>query len=137
MKNVEYSHKHILIVDDDQDLRFTLRGLLEFQGYICEEADNGATAIELLRIHDFNLIITDYQMPQLDGLLFFKHLTEDPTHKDIPVIMITGRISEDLRKNALQEGIYAILEKPYSGKKILSLIKQALNTSPCSCLKSS
>ncbi len=133
LNSMEYSKKRILIVDDDQDLRLILRDLLEFQGYICEEVENGEDALQLLHFHDFDLIITDYEMPQMNGILLLKKLAENPNYAEIPVIMMTGLYSEEFGDKARQAGAYAVLEKPYSRKNMLSLINQALNSYSCTC----
>ena len=130
---MKYSPKRILIVDDDQDVRCTLRNLLEFQEYVCEEADNGESAMVLLCIHHFSLIVTDYQMPRMNGLAFLEELMKIPQYAGIPVIMMTGVFSEEFRDKALKQGAYAVIEKPYSGKEILSSINQALQSSSTLC----
>ena len=136
MKN-ECSSKRILIVDDEPDIRLSLRMLLEFHGYRCEEARNGKDALHLICIQHFDLIITDYQMPHLNGIELVKKLNANLSHESIPVIIISGSLEKFLHDQALELGVQAILVKPYVGEKVLSVVNGTLNDSSCLCSQSS
>ena len=131
--NDEIFLKRILIVDDDPDIRLSLLTFLEAQGYMCHEAENGHTALERLDSQDFDLIITDYQMPKMDGLELIKKLSEYPDYKGIPIIMISGSLDRYLHDQAFQAGVNAVLQKPYAGAELLSLVQRALKSCPCPC----
>ncbi len=132
---MKFSQKRILIVDDDQDVRIILRDFLEFHGFSCKEAGDGKEAIDLLHIYSFDLIVTDYQMPVMNGLMLLGNLMKTPMFRDIPVIMVTGLFSEEFCEEALQLGAYAVMEKPYSRKDFLAQINKALINSSRTCLE--
>ncbi len=103
---------HILLVDDDTAVRRCVRLFLEFQGYACTEAINGGRALEELSKHNFSLIITDNQMPLLDGIsLLEKYYSQQPHHR-IPAIIVTGYLNLALQSRADKIGISTILQKP-------------------------
>ncbi len=103
--------KHVLLVDDDVAVRGCIRQFLEMQGYSCTEADNGAIALEKLKAKSFSLIITDNQMPVMDGISFLEtHYAKD--HATTPVIIVTGHLTSSLKERAQRIGIKNIFEKP-------------------------
>ena len=131
--NNEIFRKRILIVDDDFDIRLSLVMFLEAQGYMCHEAENGQAALELLPSHDFDLIITDYRMPKVDGLELIRKLSEYPDYKGVPIMMITGSLDRCLYDQAFKAGAKAVLQKPYARDELLFLVKRALKSCPCPC----
>ena len=127
------SRKHILIVDDDPDNRLFLRTVLESRGYECYEAKDGEFALGALRNSRFDLLLTDYQMPNMNGLSLIRNLQEDPDIEPLPAIMISGSVDYDLCHQAQAEGAYAFLQKPYSFEEMLSVVNEAMRTHKCSC----
>jgi len=78
----------ILIVDDEARIRLLIVKYAQFEGYETDEAENGMRAVEKCRENDYDLIIMDIMMPELDG---FSAVREIKKHKDIPVIMLSAR----------------------------------------------
>ncbi|MCA9472645.1 MAG: response regulator [Nitrospirales bacterium] len=103
--------KRILLVDDDLLVRGCMRRYLEGQGYHCTEADNGAMALNTLANRTFSLIITDNQMPVMDGITFLETLYARQ-QGSTPVIIVTGRVTSSLTQRAHHIGITSIIEKP-------------------------
>ena len=103
---------HILLVDDDTAVRRCVRLFLEFQGYACTEATNGIQALEELGKHNFSLIITDNQMPRLDGISFLETYHSQQPHHRIPAIIVTGHLNSALQSRADKIGITTIFQKP-------------------------
>ena len=83
--------KRLLVVDDEEKIRLVIRKYAEFEGYEIEEAENGMKAIQMCRQKDFDLIILDIMMPELDGFSTCKEIRKE---KDIPVIMLSARGEE-------------------------------------------
>lgn len=119
----------ILLVEDQPDLRFLLKRLLESKGYACLEAANGAEALLVVNQHpSINLILSDYLMPRMDGLLLLQALQQLPVQRKIPFILITANWSSSLRDQALREGAFAILSKPYLHTELFQFLEQGMSS---------
>jgi CheY-like chemotaxis protein len=82
--------KRVLIVDDEPDIRFILRHILERGGYEVDEAINGSAALEILEGSNPDLVITDLMMPMMDGNELIERLRSDPATASIPIMSLTG-----------------------------------------------
>ena len=119
--------KKILIVDDDWDIRFFLSEFLESRGFSCVCAENGERALEELYRQRFDLVITDLNMPLMDGLEFISKLKKNSDESSaIPVIMLTGDINPTAGYSGLQAGAVGILNKPFDRNELLAMISDAL-----------
>lgn len=110
METLSDRHRQILIVDDDLQTRILLARLLACDGY---QTTALATAEEALAFLDSTtpaLVITDYDMPGMDGLTLFKEMRGDPRHRDIPVIMFSAH-GGTAKEEALVAGVDAYLIK--------------------------
>lgn len=122
--------KKIMIVDDEKDVLFLLKVLLEKEGFEVIEAQNGKIAYEKLTDPKNpirpDLIILDVMMPEMDGYTFETKMLESEDLKKIPIIILTakGQIRELFEVSA---NVEAFVEKPFDPKKLVSLIKGALN----------
>ena len=131
--NVETKKKRVLLVDDDVNIRKVLRALLEYQGYLCEEAENGTTALQWFNGQNADLMITDSNMPGLSGLAFLERLstifikTQTPF---LPVIILSGNLNDDLRKSLFQLGVFASFDKPPKFDQLLSTVALAISSAP-------
>lgn len=102
----------ILIVDDDADVRSFMRKGLEAYGYDCQEAEDGLVALRRLRTHRYDVVLTDLNMPFLDGLGLAQHLREDPSLGNPMVILMAATRTDIIAQLALTFGIKEILSKP-------------------------
>ena len=116
----------VLIVEDYPDTRVILRIILESQGYICEEAENGLQALSKVQEVPFDLVLLDYEMPLINGFQFMEKISSLKSPMNIPVIMMTGYATDHVRIQALQSGAVDILAKPYDLDTLLTVIPQAL-----------
>jgi len=118
---------NILIVDDEADIRFSLRGILEDEGYAVLEANSGEQAVKLLPQAD--LVFLDIWMPeaQIDGLKMLEIIQSK--FSDLPVVMISGHANIETAVQAIKKGAYDFIEKPLSLEKILVIVKKALEFS--------
>ena len=118
----------ILLVDDHAAARRALRCYLEELGYQCEEAEHGAAALAWLEEgHPVDLVITDNQMPIMDGLTFLKTFATRATRKNLRVLLYSGNLTEELEREALQAGAYAVLAKPYKFHDLVVTLSRALD----------
>ncbi len=122
IKNYETSR--ILIVDDEPNLRDMLSILLKREGYKTEQACNGEVALERALIGGFDLIISDIQMPKMNGIELLSKLREHDV--DVTVIMITAYSSTDDAVKAMKLGAYDYITKPFKNDEIRLVIKNAL-----------
>ncbi len=114
----------ILVVDDDADFRENLLDILEAHGYAAVAAEDGFKALDLIkRSEHFDVVLMDIKMPVMDGVETFRQIKEiDP---DSAVIMVTAYSRDDLVKDALREGAYAIFNKPVEIEKLLGIVEEA------------
>jgi two-component system chemotaxis response regulator CheY len=120
--------KRVLIIDDDALARALFRMLFEWEGYQCEEAENGAAGLKSLENCQADLVITDYQMPVLDGLEFLNRLAQSFNRNAPPVIVLTCNPTPVLKERAFQSGAYAVMGKPYNMEELRSTARSLLST---------
>ncbi|MBQ3565664.1 MAG: response regulator transcription factor [Oscillospiraceae bacterium] len=111
---------HILIVDDEANIRRVVREYAEFEGYNVTEAENGMEAVNLCRENDYDLIIMDVMMPRLDGYSACKEIHKT---KSIPVIMLSARGEEYDKLFGFEIGVDDYVTKPFSPKELMARIK--------------
>lgn len=111
---------HILIVDDEINIRKVVREYAEFEGYEVTEAENGMEAVNLCTEHDYDLIIMDVMMPRLDGYSACKEIRKK---KSIPFIMLSARGEEYDKLFGFEIGIDDYVVKPFSPKELMARIK--------------
>ena len=121
--------KHILIVDDNFDHRLILRTMLEDRGYVCEEAEDGVAALEKFSHLSVDLVVTDLNMPRMNGLELIEILAEHPSYQTIPTILVTSQDLDGIRTFGLKENLFAVLSKPFEWERLLSTIGMAIKRS--------
>ncbi|HUO44400.1 MAG TPA: response regulator [Burkholderiales bacterium] len=114
--------KKILAVDDSRSLRqmvsFTLRGA----GYEVVEAENGADALEKARHETFNLVLTDQNMPNMDGLTLVRSLRALPNYRTAPILMLTTESSEEIKQQGRAAGATGWLVKPFNPARLVEIV---------------
>jgi phosphoserine phosphatase RsbU/P len=117
------SSRHILIVDDDENILALIKTILTQKNYTVSTALDGEQAIPLLKQERFDAIITDAMMPLMDGNALARRVKEDPALKDIPIIMITASKEAEMVKKSFTSGCVLFLPKPFTASSLLSLIQ--------------
>lgn len=112
--------QRILVVDDEEKIRAIIRKYAEFEGYEITEARDGMEALEICRKEDFNLIILDVMMPELDG---FSTCREIRKIKNIPFIMLSARGEEYDKIHGFELGIDDYVVKPFSPRELMMRVK--------------
>ena len=112
--------KKILVVDDEEKIRSLIRKYGEFEGYEIFEAADGMEAIGMVKKEDYDVIIMDVMMPELDG---FSACSEIKKIKDIPVIMLSARGEEYDRIHGFEAGVDDYVVKPFSPKELMMRVK--------------
>ena len=119
--------KKILAVDDDALNRDILSEYLSDAGYAVVEADDGDTALQLLKDTDgIDAIVLDRMMPRLNGMEVLKAVKKDPRFADIPVIMQSAASARDQILEGIKAGVYYYLAKPYEDQMLLAIVGTAL-----------
>ena len=118
--------KTILVVDDEAPIRYTLDLKLRQAGFSVIMASNGQDAYKLAREHRPDLVVSDYQMPVLDGLAFCQQLAADPETGGIPVVMLTARAHKVPPAGLETTNIKCFLDKPFSPRQLIVQIKELL-----------
>ncbi|RXQ96617.1 sigma-54-dependent Fis family transcriptional regulator [Ancylomarina salipaludis] len=115
----------ILIVDDERSIRNTLKDILSYENYQVSLAENGMEAIKMVSDNEFDVILCDIKMPEMDGIEVLEKLQEIAF--DVPVIMISGHGNIDTAVEAIKKGAFDFIEKPLDLNRILITIKNALD----------
>ena len=110
----------ILIVDDEARIRDLIRKYAEFEGHSVSEASDGLSAVHMCRQHDFDIVIMDVMMPELDG---FSACREIRKASNVPILMLSARGEEYDRINGFQLGIDDYVTKPFSPKELMLRIE--------------
>lgn len=115
---------HILVIDDDKNIRFVMKEVLEANNYTVFTANNGEEAFEVLISEHIDLAIVDIMMPKMDGYEFTKELRS--FNEELPILMVSAKqLSED-RKKGFVAGIDAFLAKPIDNEELLLNVKALL-----------
>ena len=114
---------HVLIVDDEPKIREIIRKYAEFEGHKIYEAADGIAALGMCRQYEFDIIIMDIMMPELDG---FSACREIRKHSDVPIIMLSARGEEYDKINGFELGIDDYVVKPFSPKELMLRIDAIL-----------
>ena len=120
------SQPHILVVDDEPDIRHLLQEILQDEGYNVEVAEVGETARKAYRQHQPGLILLDIWMPDVDGITLLKEWSENGKLK-APVIMMSGHGTVETAVEATRLGAFDFIEKPLSLAKLLLTVEQAFD----------
>jgi len=118
----------ILVVDDEPDIRFLLKDILEDEGYLVDVAEHASAANEMRRVSSPDLILLDIWMPQVDGVTLLKQWKASGDDH-CPVVMMSGHGTVETAVEATRYGAIDFVEKPLSTAKLLSTVKSALSRS--------
>ena len=118
--------KKILTVDDSISMRQMISFTLRENGYEVVEAVDGQDAISKAQNQSFDLIFTDQNMPNVDGLTLIQLLRVLPEHEKTPILMLTTEASDDMKKMGRAAGATGWLVKPFDPQKLLDIVKKVL-----------
>ena len=113
----------VLVVDDSITVRRVTQRLLQREGYRVALAADGLQALARLQQERPAVVLSDIEMPRMDGFDLARNIRADAALKDLPIIMITSRIAQKHRDHAEQLGVNHYLGKPYSDEELLSLVR--------------
>ncbi len=117
----------ILAVDDSPTMRRIIINTLKRAGYgDVTEASDGKDALAKLKVDKFNFVITDWNMPEMDGLTFVTNIRKTPEYKDLPILMVTTRSVKDDIIEAMKAGVNNYIVKPFTPETLKEKIENTL-----------
>ena len=128
LSRIDYEDFKVLIVDDSETSRRHIKRLLRRMGLEnITEAKNGVEGLNLVENDYFDLIVTDYYMPEMDGKEFIERIREDSLQASVPILMVTSAANDESRLAGVrQAGVSAICDKPFEPKRIKQLIEKII-----------
>ena len=121
--------KTILIVDDSESVRMIARIALREQGYEVVEAGNGVEALKQLDAERVNLVISDVNMPEMDGITLLKQIKASAKHKFTPIIMLTTEAGQDKKDEGRAAGAKAWITKPFQPNVLIAAVSKLMPAS--------
>jgi len=119
-----------LVVDDYSTMRRIIKGLLQELGYQnVAEADDGKTALPMLRNGHYDVLITDWNMPGMPGLDLLRQVRADEKLKKLPVLMVTAEAKREQIVEAAQAGVSGYVVKPFTAQTLREKLEKMLKTS--------
>ena len=117
----------VLIVDDSETVRIKLKNALQASGLIIHEASDGLEGLGILEeTRTINLIVSDLNMPGLNGLDFIEQARAFEEFKEVPVLIVTTEVAESLKQRAKDLGVRAWMQKPLAQEKVAGVINRVL-----------
>jgi chemosensory pili system protein ChpA (sensor histidine kinase/response regulator) len=120
------ARKHVLVVDDAVSVRKSLQQLVQDAGFEVSVARDGQDALDVMSRRAVNIVLTDLEMPTLDGLELTRRVRNSPRLADTPIVMITSRSSDKHRSLAQKAGVDVFLTKPHSDERLLTEVRRLL-----------
>ena len=117
----------IMTVDDSPSMRMLLRAALTDLGYEVLEAEDGVQALERLDGVEPDLLITDINMPRLDGFGLIEKVREQDRHRNLPILVLTTESSEEKKQRAKEAGATGWIVKPFHPDKLAAAIRRVLH----------
>ena len=118
--------KSILAIDDSASIRQMVNFTLKSSGYEVTEAVDGMDGLEKAKSKTFNLILTDQNMPRMDGLTLIKSLRALPQYKSVPILMLTTESSDAMKQQGRAVGATGWLVKPFDPQKLIEVVKKVI-----------
>ena len=118
--------KTILAVDDSASIRQLVSFTLKSAGYEVVEAVDGMDGLEKAKTKPINLVLTDQNMPRMDGMTLIKNLRTLPQYKSVPILILTTESSDAMKAQGRAAGATGWLVKPFDPQKLLEVIKKVI-----------
>lgn len=118
--------KTILTVDDSASLRQMLGVVLRGEGYEVVEAVDGVDALSKLKGRELNLVLTDVNMPNMDGLEFTRRVRAIPQYKFVPIVLLTTESAPEKKQQGKAAGATAWIIKPFNPDQLVAVVKKVM-----------
>jgi len=117
----------VLTVDDSRTILAMLRHTLSAAGFEVIQAESGQEGLDRLGVQDFDLIITDLNMPVMDGLTFIRSVRAQGRHQSLPILILTTETSQEKRDAGRAAGGTGWIVKPFDPEKLISVIRRVVH----------
>lgn len=114
----------VLTVDDSASMRALLNHALTTNGFEVAQADDGQSALEWLQLNEVDVVITDINMPRLDGFGLIEALRHGTRHRDRPILVLTTESSDEKKSRARQMGATGWIVKPFDATKLVAAVRR-------------
>jgi two-component system chemotaxis response regulator CheY len=114
----------VLTVDDSASMRALLKHALTSNGFAVEQADDGVSALEWLAVNEVDVIITDINMPRLDGFGLIEEVRAGSRHRDRPILVLTTESSDEKKARARSAGATGWIVKPFDAEKLTAAVRR-------------
>ncbi|WP_227814100.1 response regulator [Nitrogeniibacter aestuarii] len=118
--------KTVLAVDDSASIRQMVSFTLKSAGYDVIEAADGQEGLDKAKGRAFNLVLTDQNMPRMDGLTLIKSLRGMPSYRSVPILMLTTESSDAMKSQGRTAGATGWLVKPFDPNKLIEVVKKVI-----------
>lgn len=118
--------KKIIAVDDSASIRQMVSFTLSQAGYEVVEASDGLDALQKISAVQFNLIITDLNMPRMDGIELVRNARSEPKYKFVPILLLTTESQNEKKMEGKAAGATGWIVKPFNPEQLLSVVKKVL-----------
>jgi two-component system, chemotaxis family, chemotaxis protein CheY len=116
----------LLIVDDSTSMRQMVAFALSSGGYNVSEAEDGQAALDIAKTRRFDAVVTDVNMPRMDGIELIRHLRQLPDYKFTPLLMLTTESGPEKKMEGKQAGATGWLVKPFDPEQLLNTVRKVL-----------
>jgi len=121
----------VLVVDDFPTMRRIVKNLLKQLGFEnVDEAENGEDALRKLKSGDYGLVVSDWNMPVMEGIELLKRVRSDPQLKDIPFLMVTAEAEKEKVIEAIKAGVDNYIVKPFTGEVLKEKLEKIAQKKP-------
>jgi two-component system chemotaxis response regulator CheY len=114
--------KSILVVDDTRSMRAMVAAVLEGAGYEVAQAGDGLEALELARNRVFDLVVTDHNMPRMDGVTLVRELRSLPNYDPVALIVLSTEAGAELKQKGRDAGATGWMAKPFDPQRMLDIV---------------
>ena len=118
--------KQIMVVDDSFTIREMVSACIEAEGRTIVQAEDGAEALQLAQKTAFDFVVTDNNMPNMDGLTLVEELRKMDVHKDIPILMLSTESDPNLKQRGKEVGVTGWILKPINQATFSSIVEKVL-----------
>ena len=118
--------KKILVVDDFKNSLAILKMTLEMKKYEVHTATNGQEALNLFKTQKFDLLLSDYNMPIMNGLELVKQIKSLPEYRNFPIVIVSTDMDEIKKRDALRAGVTYWLKKPFKMEELIKVVERII-----------
>jgi two-component system, chemotaxis family, chemotaxis protein CheY len=118
--------KRILTVDDSSTMRNMVSVTLRGAGYEVVEAEDGVDGLDKAKVQQVNLVLTDHNMPRMDGLTLVKQLRQLPQYAKAPILVLTTEASDEMKAKGRAAGATGWMVKPFDPTRLLEIVRKVL-----------